>query len=1223
MFTRDEPKRALKIKSPIVPILVVILLGVQLFFPSKGWVILLSGFGGMWLVSFIWARTLKKGLQINRDMSFGWKQVGDRLRERVLLENNSWVPSLWVNITDHSDMQDYQISAITDVRGWRYRNWHTQGVCNHRGLFTLGPITLTTEDPFGIYEVSVDYSESVNMMVVPPVVTLPEIDIASGGRVGEGRSSTKGLKQTVSTVGIREYVPGDSLRWLHWPTVARTGNLFVHLFENEPTSDWWVLLDMDESVQVGEGHRSTEEHGVMLAASLVNRGIQMGKHVGLITHGGELVWHMPDMGDAHLWSVLRSLATIRPGGPPLEQILGRMKSSLGRNSSLIVITPNMDPTWISALEMLRRIGIIPTVLLMDPVSFGGEGRVDQVRSRLRKLEITQHTITSDLLDRPQQQTKKEWAWLTSTQPTVEMLDSWDIFWGKAKRTLRTWGMIFLFYYVFANLLDGAVRGLDQSLIWFLILFGLVFGAVFAGSNLKGWLVGGLNVLTGIALSIVRVGGLGNKILDASIRFFQFLPDFFSWAYKSADAPDTLPLQLRLNEIWTDSSAIWVRLWAWGRSLVQGQSFYDPVAITFLWSTAIWGVVVWSMWGIIRKNKPLTGFLPALALVSITVAMVGKTAYDLVFMLGAVLALMVLIQHDVRERIWLLSELTFTLGIRKNVLIASILLSIGLMVFSLITPSVSIESIADYARKLSGESVGDETSVAQSFGFTDQSDETEIDILDSSRAGGLPNEHLIGSGSELSDQVVMLVKVESPAPEILESPLYLGNLVYDKYIGSGWESRGTEVLVYDAGDDVLPVRPENIIPIRQQVQFVEELGGFLYATGMPLSVDQDFRVAWRVRDYQNEIYDILGGTVDADADTYRVDSFVQRSSMGELRSAGQDYPDWIVDRYMQLPSNVPDDVLSLSLELTATEPNPYDRAVAIESYLRKIPYSLNVSTGPAGADIVEYFLFRLKKGYCDYYATSMVVLARAAGIPARYVVGYIGEYYDEAEDVYIITADQSHAWPEVFFPGYGWVPFEPTGGRPAMERPLERMPELPEEFELDFSPLVPEKEFSFDNWPIILGITLFTMVVLITIGWQISDWWLTRSDPDALILKLYKRLYRYGRWAGLEVGPGDTAYQFSDALVRYLDQLGRESYWSAWILDGAGMIRALTSVLVQCMFNPSQGAINKDELLQLYKQLRPRIWLLLLLGKAYPYRILRPFLWENVPLIIPTSSEEIK
>jgi len=241
--------------------------------------------------------------------------------------------------------------------------------------------------------VTIDYTSSANMMVVPPVVALPEIEIASGGRVGEGRSSMKGVEQTISTVGVREYVPGDSLRFLHWPTVARMGNLYVHLFYNEPSSDWWVLLDMDPDAQVGEGSRSTEEHGVILAASLVNRGIETGTQVGLVTYGDDLVWHPPDIGTSHLWTVLRSLAAIGAGGPPLAQILARLRTSLEPNTSLVIITPNLSPEWLNALELLKRSGIVATVLILDPVSFGGTGNVEFFRRRLRKLGVTHYTIS--------------------------------------------------------------------------------------------------------------------------------------------------------------------------------------------------------------------------------------------------------------------------------------------------------------------------------------------------------------------------------------------------------------------------------------------------------------------------------------------------------------------------------------------------------------------------------------------------------------------------------------------------------------------------------------------------------------------------------------------------------------------------------------------------------------------------------------------------------------
>lgn len=1219
MFNREEPKRVIRLKSPIVPIIVVLLLGVQLFFPFKGWVILLSAFGGMWLISYIWSRSLKRGLSINRDMSFGWKQVGDRLRERVLLENNSWVPSLWVHVEDHSDMRDYEISSVTDVRGWRYRNWHTQGICNHRGLFTLGPVTLTAEDPFGIYEISVDYTESVNMMVVPPVVALPEIEIASGGRMGEGRSSNKGLKQTVSTVGVREYVPGDSLRWLHWPTIARTGNLYVHLFENEPTSDWWVLVDLDEAVQVGTGQRSTEEHGVMLAASLVNRGLQIGKHVGLITHGEDLIWHTPDLGDAHLFSVLRSLATVRPGEQPLDQILKKIKMDLGRNSSLIVITPNLSPEWISALESLKRMGIIPTVLLLDPVTFGGEGNAEGVQNRLRRLEITHHVITSDLLDRPQRQAKKAWEWLTSTRPTGEILDDWEIRWRRVKRFLRTWGLVALFYYVLANMLDGAVRGVELDLIANMITSGLLVGGVLSYTRWKGWLVGGLSILIGALTTILRVGNLGGKAIDFGLRSLRLAPEIFSWVYQSAEQPDYQPVLLRMDEIWTGVSALAVRLWGWGTGLARGQSYYDPVAITFLWSLAVWGLVVWSIWNIVRKKNPLTGLLPAVSFVGITVAVIGKTAYNLVFMIGVMIVMMTLVHHDVRERVWLVSQVNFTAGIRKNIVLASVLLTAGLMGFSLITPSVSIDSITNFVRDLSGETAEEETRFARSLGLENQAEGIKLDILDTARNGGLPNERLIGSGAELSEQVVMVVSLETPEELLLETPIYLRSLVYDKYTGRGWESRGTEIKTYSPGETLLDTKPMNGVPVRQQVKFLEDLNGFMYTVGFPNSADQDFKVAWRVRDNLSGIYDILGATVEGD--TYRADSYLQIHSVEELRSAGQGYPTWISDRYLSLPTSVPENVLTLAIELTAVEATPYDRAVAIEQYLRKIPYSLSVSTGPSGSDIVEYFLFRLQKGYCDYYASAMVVLARAAGVPARYVVGYIGEYYDDTEGVYIITADQAHAWVEIFFPGYGWVPFEPTGGRPSMERPPEPFPELPADFELDLTPLVPERKFSFKTLGTIIWITVAGSFILGLAGWQIANRWMFGLPVDVLIPKLYKRIYRYARWAGLPVGVGDTPYHFSESLVNYLTQLGRECYWSDWVLEGSSMIRTMTAIFVQCLFSPQNLDVGSDEIYPIYLDLRYRLWMLWLLRKAYHLRFLRPLFWENIPLLIQNPAEE--
>ena len=122
------------------------------------------------------------------------------------------------------------------------------------------------------------------------------------------------------------------------------------------------------------------------------------------------------------------------------------------------------------------------------------------------------------------------------------------------------------------------------------------------------------------------------------------------------------------------------------------------------------------------------------------------------------------------------------------------------------------------------------------------------------------------------------------------------------------------------------------------------------------------------------------------------------------------------------------------EITATAPpTPYDRAVAIETALRRLPYTLNVPTPPAGREVTSWFLFDLKQGYCDYFATAMVVLARLNGIPARLAIGYSMGQLDPERGEYVVTEMDAHSWPELYFPGQGWIPFEPTSGESPPER----------------------------------------------------------------------------------------------------------------------------------------------------------------------------------------------
>ena len=398
MVSNTTEDRSLHLNSYFIPGLTVFLILLQIFSPFTGWVILTAGFGGYWLFGYIWANSLRKGLQLEREMRFGWMQVGDHIQERLSIENDSWLPAIWVRIIDHSKMPGYTASKVASVRSQWYSHWFTRGICNRRGIYTLGPTSLEAGDPFRLYTVRIDYHETVTMMVVPPVVSLPRIEIAPGERAGEGKSTSSGLERTIVAGGVREYVPGDSLRWIHWPTTARKNTPYVRVFDYSPSSNWWVLLDMDPRVQIGKGQKSTEEFGVILAASLVHEGLQENKMVGLITHGDDLVWHPPDVGDAHLWKILRSLAVIRPSGPPLAEMLNHIQSTLDQRTSLVVITPNVNPTWLNNLGLLQRKGIAPTVLLLNPQGFGGAGNPSQIQDRMINMGIRHYDFSDTLQD---------------------------------------------------------------------------------------------------------------------------------------------------------------------------------------------------------------------------------------------------------------------------------------------------------------------------------------------------------------------------------------------------------------------------------------------------------------------------------------------------------------------------------------------------------------------------------------------------------------------------------------------------------------------------------------------------------------------------------------------------------------------------------------------------------------------------------------------------------
>ena len=428
----SAPKIQLRSSTKVWLACLPILALLQLFYHNLVCETLLVGLGLTCLVAYLWARELANNLHLMREMRFGWARVGDILEERFTLSNTGIIPAVWVEISDQSTLANYQIDQVTAISGSAKTSWRSKTICSQRGIFSLGPTTIRTSDPLGLFQVIIELPETTSLMVMPPIVPLPTIEIAPGGRIGEGRrSQLDPFEQTVSSTGARPYSPGDPLRWLHWRLSAHHEELFVRTFDSTPTSDWWILLDLEQQTQIGEGADSSIEHGVILAASLAELGMRASVDVGLAVAGEPLVWLQPDHTPGHRLDILRSLALVNPGDTSLNQLLRATRTKLHRGASLIIITASQESSWIEYLAHQTHSLVVPTVLIFDPQSYQGYGEIGSVENTLASIGIKPYVITRQLLDRPESRPGEagQWEWrVTGFGRAIPMRKPSDLSW---------------------------------------------------------------------------------------------------------------------------------------------------------------------------------------------------------------------------------------------------------------------------------------------------------------------------------------------------------------------------------------------------------------------------------------------------------------------------------------------------------------------------------------------------------------------------------------------------------------------------------------------------------------------------------------------------------------------------------------------------------------------------------------------------------------------------
>ena len=365
-------------------------------------------FAALLPLSYTWAWMAMRGISLQRRTLTRRSQVGRELDEIFHIRNRHWLPKLWLELRDYSDLPGHRCDhVITNIRPRGEHRWSVRTQCKARGAYRLGPMQLNGGDPFGLYTLSRRLPQVASIVVYPATLPIANFNMPKGILSGGGQVRRRAHFVTTNADGVREYVHGDSFNRIHWRSTARHDKLMVKEFELDPLADVWLFVDFsaDSLYEAKDVRRrgntgnllphdsqlpdSTEEYVVVCAASLARYFIQLERALGFVAYTPQHELHQPERGERQLELILQSLATARSfSNYSLSQMLVLDTPNITRGTTLVIVTASLDKEWVTQVRVLSRRGITPLCVLIEPGSFGARGGdAEQLQSLLQLARI--------------------------------------------------------------------------------------------------------------------------------------------------------------------------------------------------------------------------------------------------------------------------------------------------------------------------------------------------------------------------------------------------------------------------------------------------------------------------------------------------------------------------------------------------------------------------------------------------------------------------------------------------------------------------------------------------------------------------------------------------------------------------------------------------------------------------------------------------------------------
>ncbi len=667
---------------------------------------------------------------------------------------------------------------------------------------------------------------------------------------------------------------------------------------------------------------------------------------------------------------------------------------------------------------------------------------------------------------------------------------------------------------------------------------------------------------------------------------------------------------------------------WFLSVLAGGNGEDD-SIFFFFITALSFVLAYaSAWLVYRTRSPWLAIVANAVVLLINLSNLdpGYVIFLVVFLMSA---LLLLLRFNLFESVkrWRRQGLRYADDLGWDVMQAGTLISIGILIVSWFLPWGYTNPYAAQIWNLNANPViqleDTWNRVISMSGGTNTSNH------------GIFNDTLALAGNpNLNHDPVFQVSSNDPSQ-------YLAALAYDTYDGvRNWTDSSTFSLTLQPNDSI-PAESSVVHAVVQHITVVNPPGGeYQYVFG----ASQIGSVNLPALALSSQSDDSLVGLLVrngrlAPGEHYTVTSYVSSADENALRSVPMpaDSPHFppnyegqlpltyfdpaVLSQNLQVPKGLDPNIAALARRITANAPTMYDKAIALENYFRtNFTYDANINP-PSDQEAISWFLFRSgQKGFCNYFASSMAIMARLVGIPARVVVGYTNGKYDTKLHSWVIEGADAHAWTQVYFAGYGWINFEPSAGFPTFTRPYpgefgagsstsitgggSNTPTKGKRGRLGGNEIpatgnsapaeVPGQQGSHLNQQI--GFALGSIVLLILFGLMLfSIWWHRLFRHYKISRRIIGRLCLLASWAGISFQRSQTPYE-------YIHTLAVAAPAEAAALERLGDIYVREQWADPKSAEHPERSGEIDEMEGLWKHLQPRLFLYVLRHPSFLYAV---------------------